>query len=267
MPENMSKVDSDFYQNWTRTSLKRADIVIVPSEYVKNTIKDYYKEYFSKTRFVYHGVDSKVYSVAKDLKMLDDFREKNNLNNDYILYVGAFNGRKNIPALIQAFSILKKQNKTSLKLVLAGPRGSEFEKAVNMAEKSGLKQDVKFLGYVSDKDKFMLCNSAKAFVTVSLEEGFGLPVIEAMACGLPVIASNSTALKEIVGDYGLLVDPLNPKGIADAINKLLNDTSMQMKYRAKGLERAQNFTWPKTAEKTLEIYKEAYRLKQESIAS
>jgi glycosyltransferase involved in cell wall biosynthesis len=167
-----------------------------------------------------------------------------------VLSVGTMQPRKNHLRLVQAFARIK----TDAVLVIAGGRGWAYEAV--QAEVSRLKLDgrVIFTGFVDDPDLPGLYNAAQVFVYPALYEGFGLPVLEAMACGVPVITSNVSSLPEVAGDAALLVDPLDVDGMASALQQLLEDASLRAKLREKGITRARQFGWPQSAEQTWRVY-------------
>jgi glycosyltransferase involved in cell wall biosynthesis/GT2 family glycosyltransferase/Flp pilus assembly protein TadD len=173
------------------------------------------------------------------------------ISGDYFFYTGGTDYRKNLPALIQAFHILRRTH--SAKLVLAGEVASGWRRLIQESPAGrDFADDLATLGYVSDEDLRSLYAGATAFVFPSLYEGFGLPALEAMAVGCPVVASDSSSLKEIVADAGLLVDPRSPERIADAMKRLLDDRSFAADLRRRGPVRAGQFTWKKVAADTLD---------------
>lgn len=171
----------------------------------------------------------------------------------YILFVGTLEPRKNLVRLVQAFSLLKKKG-CPHKLVLAGKRGWGFEEIFSTIRRLGLEQEVCTPDYVPSEELTPLYNGADIFVYPSLYEGFGLPVIEAMACGTPVITSNTSSLPEVAGEAGILTDPEDIEGLAQAMAKVLEDGELRKTLREKGLKQAASFSWDKTAAQTLEVY-------------
>jgi glycosyltransferase involved in cell wall biosynthesis len=163
---------------------------------------------------------------------------------------------KNVERLIDAFALLRRRGVDGLKLVIIGDEISKFQTLRRAVHRHKLHKHVRFLGFVPDDTLSVLYRLAGVFVFPSLYEGFGLPPLEAMACGAPVITSNVSSLPEVVGDAALLVDPYSSEAIADAIWKVLSDSSLSARLRAKGLARAQDFSWERSVAKTLEIYRE-----------
>ncbi|MFC1806286.1 glycosyltransferase family 4 protein [Planctomycetota bacterium] len=179
---------------------------------------------------------------------------KYGLDRDYLLYVGAITTRKNIRRLAAAFS--KVVQDKDLLLVLAGRPGYGADAELAAIEELGLQDRVRSLGYVDDADLPVLYSGAKLLVFPSLHEGFGLPLLEAMASGTPCVTSNVTSPPEVVGDAALLVDPLDADAIADAILTLLRDEALYAGLSQRGLDRAKLFPWQRTARETLAVYRE-----------
>jgi glycosyltransferase involved in cell wall biosynthesis len=175
-----------------------------------------------------------------------------------IFTVGTLEPRKNLVRLLQAFARLRRRF-PALLLVHAGPKGWHFTNILAETESLGLQQAVRFLGRVPIDDLARLYNTAALFVYPSLYEGFGLPVLEAMACGSPVITSNISSLPEVVGDAGILVDPYSVDEITTAMERMLSDAPLAEQLRQRGLERARMFSWERCAQETLAVYEQAYR--------
>lgn len=212
----------------------------------------YFKIPENKIKVIYLGVD-------EDYKPLSEteirkVRQKYHLNYPFILYVGSLISHKNIPTLIKAFYKLKKYGLPH-KLVITGKRGWKYKNIFEIISKLNLQKDVVFTGYVQREDLPALYNAADLFVYPSLYEGFGLPPLEAMACGTPVITSNTSSLPEVVGNAGIMVDPYDIDGLAKAMYEVLTNEGLRAELRKRGLERAKMFSWKKTAEETLNVYK------------
>jgi glycosyltransferase involved in cell wall biosynthesis len=176
----------------------------------------------------------------------------------FFLYVGTLEPRKNIPNLVAAFSVLKGRHTSEpLRLVLAGRKGWDYEPVFDEIKRRSLTDQVVHVADADDKMLVALMNSAVAMVFPSLYEGFGLPVVEAMACGCPVIASNRASIPEVLGDAGILVDPENVNALADAMARVLQEEGVRDNLRELGLARARLFSWRKVAEQTMEVYERA----------
>ena len=171
--------------------------------------------------------------------------------------VGTLEPRKNVVALIRAFKKLKRKGCQDYKLVIAGEKGWLYKQIFNEVEHAGLKNEILFLDVVRDEDLPMLYNCADIFVYPSLYEGFGLPPLEAMACGIPVITSNTSSLPEVVGDAGIMVDPADVNSLCKSMYILLNDKELWNRMSIMGRKRSKLFSWENTAKKMLEIYDEA----------
>ena len=161
-----------------------------------------------------------------------------------------------MPALVRAFCQLKQETGIPHRLVLAGKKGWIFESIYTEVEQLGLQDEVIFTGYVPDEDLPYLYNGASLFAYPSFYEGFGLPPLEAMACGCPVVTSNTSSLPEVVGDAGLMVDPLRSDELAGAMARVLEDSDLAAAMRTKGLARAATFSWERCARETLSIYRD-----------
>lgn len=185
---------------------------------------------------------------------LAEVRQRYNVPADYILAVGNLQPRKNLPRLLQAYAELKRHDEAVPGLVLAGKALWRESDLYRMATALGLAGAIVFTGYVPDDDLVALYSGALCFVYPSLYEGFGLPVLEAMACGTPVIASATSSLPEVVGDAALLVDPLDVAELARAIRRLIDDDTLRARLRSMGRARAAYFSWADTARRTGELY-------------
>lgn len=180
------------------------------------------------------------------------------ISEPYLLYVGGFDYRKNLPVLLHAFRALKQDGEIPHRLVLAGTITllQDFIDALRLAIELGLQRDVMFLDYVPEEDLPWLYSAADCLVFPSFYEGFGLPVLEAMAAGTPVITSNAASLLEVVGDAALTFDPKDEEALRAAIRQLLGDTVLREDLRGRGLARAQCFSWERTAKETLAVFRD-----------
>ncbi len=238
-----------------KRNAKRAKKIIADSQSTKNDIVNFFNINPSKVSVVHLAADAffrKLPSKEKRKGVL----KKYNIDKKYILSVGTIEPRKNFTTLIKAFNIAKKRNAGfGYKLVIAGRTGWKSEATYTEREASPYKDDILFIGKVSDEDLLQIYNQAELFVFPSVFEGFGLPVPEAMSCGLPVISSNCSSLKEIAGNAGILVTPNDYKEISKQISDILKNEKLKEELKKKSLIQAKKFTWTKTAEKTLDIYK------------
>ena len=248
-PETHGLIHAYMQKHVVPMTLKNIQIIIADSENTKRDIANYFKISDDKIKVVYIGIDEKFRPSAN----ARNIREKYNIGDYFILYVGTLEPRKNIPTLIRAFYIAQKKG-VNCKLIIAGGEGWKYQGIYKAVEDLKLSNSIIFLGYVPDDDLPQLYSAADLFIYPSLYEGFGLPPLEAMACGCPVISSNTSSLPEVVGEAGLMVNPYDADEIANAIYKGLNDEKLREKMIEKGLERAKTFSWKKCAEKTLEVY-------------
>lgn len=256
-PETMDKRNLKRIKSDIQYSVDRSDKIITVSESSKNDIIKFLNVDESKIEIVYNGVDYEKFNkyYTEDIKLI--VRNKYNLPQNYILYMGTLEPRKNIDSIIEAFALIKKQKDfDNIKLVIAGKKGWLFEDIFNLVDKLNLKDHVIFTDYVDETDKPIIYNMAKLFVFPSLYEGFGIPVLEAMASSVPVIASNVSSLPEVAGNAAILVNPKDIEGIAKNIIKILSDDDLKNELVRKGHIQAQKFTWEASAEKLYNIYKE-----------
>ncbi|MFH0976572.1 MAG: glycosyltransferase family 1 protein [Spirochaetota bacterium] len=204
---------------------------------------------------VYLG-KSGIYKPSRNIKKIKEIKRKYNINGNYLLFIGTIEPRKNIESLIMAFNKVFKNKDPEISLVIAGKKGWYYNEIFELVKKLNIKDKVIFTGYVLEEEKPLLINGCKIFIYPSIYEGFGLPVLEAMACGAPVITSNISSMPEVAGNGALLLN--NPKDvneIASSIESLLTNKKELAKYRALGLKQSAKFNWKYTALKTLEIYK------------
>lgn len=233
----------------------RAEHILAVSSHTKRDIIDLYNVQPERITVTHEGCDDRYRKIPAP-ESLNEVRERLSLPKHFILHIGTFEPRKNHLGLLSAFELLKKDVKFSdLHLVLAGPSGwnnSEIHRAIN---ESAHRDKIHLLGFVNEEDKPALYRHAHAFVFPSFYEGFGLPVLEAMAVGTPVIASFTASLGEIVGDAGLLTDPYRPAELADAISSVLESPSLRAELAERGRKRAESFTWTACAERTIEVFR------------
>lgn len=236
---------------------KTADKIITISEFSKKDIVDTFSLRPEKVEVTYCGIDER-YRVVSDMTLKNSARNKYGLQKKFILYIGAIQPRKNIPLLLKAYSRLLKEGFFDFDLVFAGGMGWKNRNIFLLIGELGIKERVKFIGYVPEDELPFLYDLAEFMVYPSFSEGFGMPVLEAMACGCPVITSNTSSLPEVVGDAGIMVDPHNIQELEDAIRRVVKDSNLRREMKKKGLERAKIFSWEKCAKETLQVYKKVY---------
>lgn len=242
--------------------LREVDIIIADSEATKKDILELIEIPQESVKVIYLGVRQDFGCMAR-LEAKDIVKTEHGINGNYVLYLGGADYRKNVRNIILSFGLLLKKYDVDLKLVLAGEvferkHLKEIKEIDKFIIKLGLEKRIDKPGVVDDEHLNALYSAAELFVFPSLYEGFGLPVLEAMACGVPVVTSNVSSLPEVAGDAAYFVDPQNVKEIADGMYNVLTDTELRRNMRMKGVERAKMFTWEKTAEETLAVYKGVY---------
>ena len=228
-------------------AIRRAAIICTVSEFSRNEIVSAYRVEPDRIRVTYPGVSSRY--RPQSAMQTAAVRKKYNLPRPFFLFVGSWEPRKNIPRLIDAFRIFCRDAPEEYDLVLVGPTGSGEQEVRERILDLGLEDRVRTPGFVPDEDMPSLYAAAEALVFPSLGEGFGFPIIEAMACGTPVIISRASCLPEIAGAAALLIDPENPGDIAHAMRELLR-AEVRTDLSRRGLERARVFTWETTARET-----------------
>ncbi len=253
-PGLLNKSRRIYKKNILKISIKNADIIIADSYSTKRDIIEFFRIKEEKIRVVHLGVESRFCPISN----VEEYRLRNNLPSKIILNVGTLEPRKNVVSLISAFKKLKAKGFDDYKLVIAGAKGWLYEQIFEEATLGNIEKEILFLGVVSDQDLPMLYNCAEMFVYPSLYEGFGLPPLEAMACGVPVITSNTSSLPEVVGDAGIMVDPNDVNSLCDNMYNLLKDKEMWKQMSKKGLQRSKLFSWDKAAQKILKIYDEVF---------
>lgn len=228
--------------------------ILTVSEYTRKDIVEHLGVHPDKVVVTYPGVDE-FYRPERDSASLERVRKRYSIDGDYILYVGNHGVNKNLHRLLKAFAVLK--NRKSAALILAGNKDPRRQDLYNLPSVLGIEDKVRFIGKVPEEDLPALYTMAKVFVFPSLYEGFGLPPLEAMACGTPVVSSTATSLPEVVGDAGVQTDPYDPGAIAGALDKVLSSKALQSELREKGFKRAAQFSWLECAKMTVQVYREA----------
>ena len=232
-----------------------ADRIIAISQQTKTDLMDYFSIPEERIRVI-HPAHRRIYYPERDVEVIRGVLERLGVFHNFILFVGSLEPRKNLKTLLQAYATYVTRHAGEELLVIAGGKGWLNDDLSQVAAELGIAQRVKFLGYVQEADLRVLYSAAKLFVYPSIYEGFGLPPLEAMACGAPVITSNTSALPEVVGDAALLIDPHNSEVLCQAMQTVLCDDELRMKMRQQSLARAKLFSWEQTAGATLAVYEE-----------
>lgn len=253
-PETVAKKTHHWLDRNLRKYCQRADLILTVSEFSRQEIHRYMGIPLERIEVVYNGVDLKHYYPRTEQEIRDVTKELH-IPGKYLLYLGTLEPRKNIETLITAYWELKKRMADAPKLVLAGKKGWMYDSIFESVKDFGLIQDVIFTGYVKEEAVPALLSGAEAFVFPSLYEGFGIPPLEAMACGTPVITSNTSSLPEVVKDAGILIPPKDSRMLAQKMEELLTDQDLRSQLISAGKKQAAQFTWERSAEKMIKIYK------------
>jgi glycosyltransferase involved in cell wall biosynthesis len=237
-------------------SVQRADYVVADSENTRNDVICLLGVPPEQVTVVPGGVDP-AFKPVTDPARLAAFRQSIGLDpvTPYILFIGVIEPRKNLMGLIEAFDILKSRRSLPHKLVVAGRRGWLSDATMERAERSQFRDEIIFPGFIPEGEIATLYSAAEAFAFPSHYEGFGLPVLEAMACGTPVVASRASSLPEVVGDAGMQVDPDDSERLASALELLALNPEMRADFRERGIARAAQFTWDAAARVMLDVYR------------
>jgi len=227
----------------------RADAIIAISECTRRDLVRLWQIPEQKIHVIYEGIDPRFRPVTDGVAM-ERLRQRLGLPERFALYVGTIEPRKNLPRLFEAWTRLKKP----IPLVIAGKKGWLYQETFACVEALGLEDHVRFTGFVADEDLPALYSAAEIFIFPSLYEGFGLPVLEAMACGTPVITTTGGSLPEVADDAALVVDPTDVDALTEALSRLLRDESLRHDYSERGLARSRAFSWEHTARETLKLY-------------
>lgn len=248
-PHNFRAGNRRYLQVFTRLSVQRARRVIAVSESTKRDVVHYYGIPPDRVDVIYHGVDAQFQPLpAADVAA---FRAGQGLPERFLLFVGTLEPRKNVAHLLQAYARLPGPRPP---LVLVGGKGWLYDEIFARVETLGLAGEVRFAGYVPAGDLPWWYNAAELFVYPSLYEGFGLPVLEAMACGVPVVCSDVSSLPEVAGDAALLVDPLDTNDLAEAMTCALEEADLRQGMIAKGLAQAARFSWERAARQLVDTF-------------
>jgi glycosyltransferase involved in cell wall biosynthesis len=252
-PETMDERQYWMFRLFVKPSIRSADKIITISESTASDLNGILKIPRSKICIAYPGVDESFQPIQRD-HAANEIARKYGTSTDYICTVGTVEPRKNVITLIDAMGILNRARPFPYQLLVAGASGWKNSKIYERVERAGLTHgEIKFLGHVADEHLPLLYSGARLFVFPSLYEGFGIPLIEAMACGTPIVASNAKPVPEVVQDAALLVDPHSAREFADAILRLTDSEDLRQSLAEKGLRRASTFGWRSAAERVLQV--------------
>lgn len=244
-----------YFGRWMPFSYRFADHIIAISENTKKDIVSTLRIPEDKITVIYEAPPDG-FKPVRDPARLRAITRKYGTGGRYLLHIGTLNPRKNLEFLIEVFANLRRQL-PDLNLVIAGKPGWYYEGLFKQVKDLGLSSQVKFLGYLPDQDKPALLSGAYAFVFPSRYEGFGLPVLEAMACGCPVVVADLSSLPEVVGDAGILLKPDSKAAWVKALKSLARH-ELRQQFVVKGLKQAKKFSWQKSAEQTIKVYEKVF---------
>ena len=240
-----------------KRSMKRADLIVTDSEFSKSEIIKYFPKWESKIRVVPCGVDLERFRPCTEPQRIPEVKKSLEIEGEYFLYVGTIEPRKNLERLMTAYAAFaKKAGENAPKLVLAGGKGWLDKGIYSRVEKLGMEKNIIFTKYIPSEDMNPLMCGALAFVFPSIYEGFGMPPLEAMACGVPVLTSGEASLPEVTGDCAVICDAYDVKSIAQGLYRLYSDEKLRKELSRRGLERAQGFTWERSAKMLMDVYRE-----------
>lgn len=249
------KYEPTTYLDWsTKFALRHAKKIITVSQFTKNELINAYRVAPEKIMVVHNGYDRNYYRIIKDQEKAIQVANGYGLDFPYLLYVGRLEKKKNIPLLVEAFALLKERHpEIKEKLVLIGQASFGYDEIKYIIEEYDLDQEVVMPGWISETDLPYLYNCAQAFVFPSRHEGFGIPVIQALACGLPTAVSDLPVMREVAGEAVIYFDKDNKEEMSEKLFQLLSDQELRDKLRLAGLEQAQQFSWEKCAAETLKV--------------
>jgi glycosyltransferase involved in cell wall biosynthesis len=255
-PHFLTKESARYYGHIDQ-AVRWTDHIIAVSESTKRDAVQHLGVAEDKITVVYEAANPIFRPIDRE-EAKEQVRNRHGVDGRFILFVSTIEPRKNVPTLLRAAWQLMESYKQDVHLVLAGGKGWLFEEAFAVVEQLKLDSRVHFVGRVSSEELLYLYNAAELLAHPAFYEGFGLPPLEAMACGLPVIASNVASLPEVVGDAGLLIDPHDADELTVAMWRVLNDGGLGQEMREKGLRQAARFSWERAARETMGIYQKAF---------
>lgn len=248
-----------FFKFAVPRSIRKASVIITVSESTKRDLLSYFDIDEKKVTTILEGVEENFRPIT-DIDVLRSVKIRYGLLDRFVLYLGSIKPYKNLEGVLESFSKLYRTGfNDNVKLVIAGLKHFSLDKVNNKISMLDIKDKVLHVGFIDEKDLPVVYTLAEVFLFPSIWEGFGLPALEAMACGTPVITSNTTSLPEVVGDAGMQVNPYNIAEITHNLMLLLNDSGLRKVLSQRGIERVRTFTWEKAARETLKVIEQTYR--------
>ncbi len=242
------------------SSVKNAQRVIAISKNTKKDIEEIFKISSNKIDVIYEGIDKQYNRKMQNAECrMQNFKKKYNLNHPYLFFLSQWRPHKGLPELIKAFEILRERYKIPQLLVIGGKSNKNFPEIPIFIEKSGYKSKIIRPGFIPEEDLPLFYTCADVFIFPSKYEGFGLPPLEAMACGTPVISSNKSCMPEVLDDAAEYFDPSDPKKIAKKIKDILSNEQLMQEMSQKGLKQVKKYSWSKMAKETLKLYKKVLK--------
>ena len=253
LPEYQNRLQRWYLPLSTKYATRMADRIIAVSEFTKRQLVDRLKTDVNKIKVVHEGVDFEFFGKKRSKVEIEEVKKKYGIEGKYLLFVGSLQPRKNLPFMVQVFAELRKKYK-DLKLVLAGGKGWLYEEIFGAPKRFGVEEGVIFPGRVSDEELACLLQGAEVYVQPSITEGFGLPVLEAMAAGCPVVSSDGGALPELVFSIQYSVFSIRDVGgWVEGVRRILDDGQLRKRLVEEGRKRAREFSWERAAVKTLRV--------------
>ena len=262
-PEFHTQANREFCLRNTKRAAKLATMIIVPSLNTRRDLLRHYPTPEERVAVIPEAASEDFYPV-RDQNAVRQVLAKHGISYNYLLFVGTIEPRKNLVTLLRATADLLKNGRPRYLLVVAGASGWLNSNVYQLVQSLGLQSYVRFLGYISREELRVLYSATRVFVYPSLYEGFGLPVLEAMACGAPVITSNTSSLPEVAGEAAVLVPPTDVGALKEAIAAVLSDQQLRLRLRQQSLKQAARFSWRETARRTLGIYNRAVKQKKQT---
>ncbi|AOR22569.1 glycosyltransferase family 4 protein [Clostridium taeniosporum] len=255
MPETVGKGYLERFLRDMPRIIFNSDGILTVSEYSKKDILKFFNGYPEDKIFVTPLAANSKFKILNKKRCKNYLKSKFNINSEFALYIGGFSSRKNVFGLIKAYMEIYKDLKNQCKLVLVGGLKDEGEKLLNFVKNNNLEDNIIFPGYVSDNLLPIFYNACEVFVYPSFYEGFGLPPLEAMSCGAPVISSNISSIPEVTSTDAVLINPYDEDSLKNSLIKVLNNDNLKADLSKRGYNRSLQFTWRQTAKKTLDAYK------------